>query len=122
MLLSLRLPRIHELMSSALIEAIYPSVATLLPVGAKFADVTVDLSSIAAQDCPPISHFRLVLRERVWLRALFVASGDEVAVDATVALFATEPDEALDAGPERAVRVSIAGILAQSQAWREAGA
>lgn len=121
MILALRLPRIHELMTSATVEAVYARVGTLLPVGAKLADITVDLSAAAAQDCPPISHYRLVLRERLWLRALSVARGDDVATGATIALFSTASDEPIDAAPGREVRTSIAGILAQSEAWQESG-
>ncbi|MEO8487362.1 MAG: hypothetical protein ABI585_13605 [Betaproteobacteria bacterium] len=115
MLLSLRLPRIHELMDSAAIEAVHVRAGVELPVGAKLADITVDLSAIAAQDCPPVSHYRIVLRERLWLRELRMARGDDVAVGSTLALFTTDPAEATAAEPQREARIAIAGILSQPE-------
>ena len=117
MLLTLTLPRIHDLMTAATIEAVYARAGDALAVGAKLCDLTVDLSAAAAQDCPPISHFRLVLRERLWLREVAAAPGNEVAVGATLMRFTTAPDEPLDGAPAREARVSIAGILAQTEAW-----
>ena len=121
MLLTLSLPRINEPMLSAVIAAIHAPVGAQLAVGSKLVDLTVDLTAIAAQDCPPISHFRMVIRERAWLREIFVARGDEIAVAARIALFSTEPDEPLDAAPAREVRVAIAGILMQAPAWSDGG-
>ena len=121
MLLSLTLPRINEHMLSAVVAAVHPSACAELAVGAKLVDLTVDLTAIAAQDCPPISHFRVVLRERAWLRRLLVARGDEVAVGAPLAWFSTEPDEPLDAAPAREARISIAGILMPPRAPGDPG-
>ena len=122
MLLTLALPRIHAMMAAATIEAVYVRAGDALAVGAKVCDVTVDLSAVAAQDCPPISHFRLVLRERVWVREVAVAPGAEVAVGATLLRLTTTPDERIDGPAEREARVSIAGILAQPEAWERARA
>ena len=117
MLLTLTLPRIHDLMTAATIEAVYARAGDALAVGAKLCDLTVDLSAVAAQDCPPISHFRLVLRERLWVRDVAAMPRGDVAVGATLMRFTTSPDEPLDGVPAREVRVSIAGILAQTDAW-----
>ena len=87
LLLALTLPRINEHMLSAVVAAVHPSAGAELAVGAKLVDLTVDLTAIAAQDCPPVSHFRMVVRERAWLRELAVARGDEIAVGTRVALF-----------------------------------
>jgi len=116
-LLTLTLPRIHDLMTAATIEAVYARAGDALAVGAKLCDLTVDLSAVAAQDCPPISHFRLVLRERLWVRDVAARPATDVAVGATLMRFTTSPDEPLDGVPAREVRVSIAGILAQTDAW-----
>jgi hypothetical protein len=116
-LLTLTLPRIHDLMTAATIEAVYARAGDALAVGAKVCDLTVDLSAVAAQDCPPISHYRLVLRERAWVRDVAAAPATDAAVGATLMRLTTSPDEALDGAPAREARVSIAGILAQTEVW-----
>ena len=118
LLLNLTLPRIDAAMVTAIIDDIYAVEGALMPVGAKFLDLTIDLSSAAAHDCPPVGRYRLVLRDRVWLRRLSVALGDEPDVGASLGLFTTEPDESLEARPIRQVRVAVAGILPRS-AWGE---
>jgi hypothetical protein len=82
-----------------------------MALGAKFMDVTVDLSEVVQHDCPPTCHYRMVLRDRVWLRRLAVAEGDEPQIGASLALFSTEPDEPLDGAVAREVRIAIAAIL-----------
>ena len=119
LLLALTLPRINEHMLSAVVAAVHPSAGAELAVGAKLVDLTVDLTAIAAQDCPPVSHFRMVVRERAWLRELRVERGDEIAVCARIALLSTDPDEPLDAAPAREARVTVAGILMQGPRWSE---
>lgn len=111
MLLTLTLPRIHERMTTARVDAVHLAAGAPVAFGAKLVDVTVDLSAAAEQDCPPISHYRIVLLDRGWLRELAVAPGDEIAVGAPIATITTQPDESLDAAPARAARTSIAGIL-----------
>lgn len=118
MLLTLALPRINEYMTSARIDQIHSDVGAALGMGAKFLDLTIDLSEIAEQDCPPISHFRLAVRDRVWLRRLQVARGDTIEVDAPIAWFTTDADEPLDVAPSRSVRIAIAGILAPPERWQ----
>ncbi len=93
----------------------------VLGLGARILDLSVDLSAAVAHDCPPISHYRIVLRERAWLRRLCVKPGAQVAADEVLAQFSTDPDEPLDGEPGRAVRVSIAGILDQSDWWSADG-
>jgi hypothetical protein len=116
-LLTLPLPRIGEYMTSAVIKKLHAAEGTALTPGAKLLDLTVDLSAAVPHDCPPISHYRVTLRDRVWLRRLAVAAGDEVEIGETLARFTTEPDEPLDGDPVRAVRVSLAGILDTSDWW-----
>ena len=116
-LLSLSLPRINEYMKTAVIRTIYAPIGTLMTPGMKFLDLSIDLSVFVRHDCPPISYYRIALRDRAWLRRLTVARGDEVEVGAALALFGSEPDEPLDGEAARNVRISIAGILNQSDWW-----
>ena len=117
MLLTLTMPRINELAPSAVVDAIHADVGAALSPGAKLLDVRIDLSAIAPHDCPPASLYRLALRDRVYLRSLAIANGDEVEVGAVMATFTTEPDEPIDGESARAVRVSVAGILAPPDDW-----
>lgn len=111
LLLTLTLPRIHESMTAARVDAVHLAAGAPVAPGARIVDLTVDLSAAAEQDCPPIAHYRIVLLERGWLREVAVAPGDEIAVGAQIATIATTADEPLDAAPARAARTSIAGIL-----------
>jgi hypothetical protein len=111
LLLSLAVPRINVHMTGVIIDAIHAEVGAALPIGAKLLDLTVDLSAAAPHDCPPVAHYRMIIRDRAWLRRLDVASGDEPQVGASLAVFSTEQNEPLDRPPQRQVRVAIAGIL-----------
>jgi hypothetical protein len=115
--LNLTLPRIIPEMTSGVIEAIHAGVGTSMRGGSKLFDVSVDLSAIAPQDCPPVSLYRLVMRDHVWLRTLSVAPGDEVPVGAPLAQFTVEADEPLDVVPARQARITIAGIVFPADAW-----
>jgi hypothetical protein len=115
-LLNLIVPRINDHMTTVLVEKVYADEGADLRVGARLLDITVDLSAAAPHDCPPISHYRLVLREPARLRRLMVRRGDEPAVGAPLALFTTDPDDPFDTKADRPLRVAIAAILSQS-AW-----
>jgi hypothetical protein len=116
-LLTLTLPRINAYMTTALVDTIHAAEGNSLTVGAKLLDLVVDLSAAAPHDCPPIMCYRIVLRDRAWLRRLEVAPGDNLEVGATIALFSTAPEEPLDGEPARALRISVAGIMGQSNWW-----
>lgn len=116
MLLNLIVPRINDYMTDAIVEWIYPAEGQRLDIGAKLLDMTVDLSAAAPHDCPPISHYRIVLRERVWLRRLAVSRGQTASVAAPIASFTTEPDEPIEAVSSRPIRTATAAILHQP-AW-----
>jgi hypothetical protein len=118
LLLNLVLPRINPHMATAKIDRVHASVGAAMPVGGKFLDLTIDLSAATPHDCPPVSHFRLVVRDKAWLRRLEVSPGDEPEVGAGLALFSTTPDEPLDGAPARAVRIAIVGIIPQP-VWGE---
>jgi len=113
LLLNLNVPRINDFMTSAIVEAVYARPGEAAPIGAKLFDLTVDLSAAAPHDCPPVSHYRIVSRERAWLHRLCVKPGDEPMVGAPLAVLATDPDEALDGEPARAARIAIAAIMHQ---------
>src|SRR5207342_1585724 len=81
-LLNLTLPRINEHMTTAVVKTIYPEINTALQFGSKLMDLSIDLSAVLPHDCPPVSMYRIALRDRVWLRKLAVAIGDDIAVGA----------------------------------------
>jgi hypothetical protein len=116
-ILTLNLPRLSELMTTARVDKIHAEPGTLLEPGAALIDLRVDLSEAFAHDCPPISRYRIVLRERAWLRDLSVAHGAEIDVDAPLARFSTQDQEALQGQPSRRARVAIAGIVGDDSAW-----
>jgi hypothetical protein len=100
-------------MTTAVVDRIYAEAGAHIPLGSKLFDLTVDLSAAAPHDCPPIGHYRLVVRDLLWLRRLDVAPGDEPIVGASLALFSTEPDEPLDGTPVRQTRLAIVGIVSR---------
>lgn len=119
MLLTLTLPRINDYMTTAVIKKIHAAAGASLTVGANLLDLSVDLSAVLPHDCPPVSLYRIALRDRVWLRRLDVAPGDEVEIGAALAQFSTELEEPLRGEPARAVRISLAGIIDHSDWWAD---
>lgn len=116
MIFEFRLPRVNPHMSGATIEYLHSGPASL-KTGAKFLDISVDLGSAFAQECPPVSFYRFVMREPVWLRQIGAQSGQHFAVDEQIALFSTEPEESLDQPVARAVRFVLAGIMHHAGMW-----
>jgi hypothetical protein len=112
MLLLYRLPLLLPGMHTARIETVHATPTCVMAPGQKLFDLRVDLSGSVAHDCPPVSYFRAVLRERVWLRRLAASPGAEAEPDTPLAWFTTTPDEAVEGDPARAARVAHAGILA----------
>ena len=106
-----RLPLVTPHMSEAIIESLHAVPGTPLKTGAKLLDLSVDLSGAFAQDCPPISFFRIVLRETVALRRFLVEPGVSCKAGDLIAIFSTSLDEADDAEVQRGVRIAIAGIM-----------
>ena len=117
MLVELKIPLFNPEMKTALIESVYCEEGAQLALGTKLLDVSVDLSGAFAQNCPPISYYRMVLRDGLWLRKLFFAPGDACEAGARFALLSTEPDEPLDAPPARAARCMTAGIVFHDGMW-----
>ncbi len=117
MLLTLNLTRINELMHSVVVTTVHVEPGIALAPGAALFDLSVDLSAVAAHDCPPISLYRILLREPAWLRRVHVDCNQDVAVNALLAQFSTQAEEPLDSAVSRPLRVAVAGILGQSETW-----
>jgi hypothetical protein len=117
MLYELRLTKINPNMTAAVVECLYANAGSALKVGDKLCDLSVDLSSGFSQYCPPISYFRVVVREKVWLRKLLVVPGDSCEVGQLLALFSAEQDSPEDAVPSRPVRITTAGIAYHPGMW-----
>jgi pyruvate/2-oxoglutarate dehydrogenase complex dihydrolipoamide acyltransferase (E2) component len=122
MLHDLRLPKINPNMTAAVVECSYGSPGTLLKVGDKLFDLSVDLSSGFSQYCPPISYFRVVAREKLWLRKILIAPGDSCEVGDLLALLSTEQDEPIETAPARALRITTAGIAHHQGLWSASNA
>jgi hypothetical protein len=115
--LGLLLPRIMEPMTTARIEAAYAAPGAAMKPGDRLFDLTIDLGGAFLQNCPPISHYRLVLRERAVMRRLNVRPGQDVAPGDCLALFTTLPEEPEDGPVARSLRIAVAGIIGQPDLW-----
>ncbi len=104
-------------MSVALLEAVYGEPGQQMKSGERLFDVTIDLGGAFLQNCPPISHYRLVLRERAALRRVLAKPGDEIEAGACLAIFTTEPGESDEGAVVRPLRVATAAILAHPGMW-----
>jgi hypothetical protein len=117
MIYEFRLPAVNPHMTGARIECYYAEPGDALKTGAKLLDLGIDLSSAFAQECPPVSFFRVVLRETLILRSLAFARGDFCPVGEIIALFSGERDEDITAPPARGVRFATAGIVHHERLW-----
>jgi hypothetical protein len=117
MIYEFRLPLIVNQMTGATIECLYARRGDSLKMGSKLFDLSIDLGSIFAQECPPVSFFRVVMREAAWLRRLDLAPGRFSALDEVMAIFSTSPDEAVDHPVTRAIRTTVAGIVHHDGMW-----
>ena len=111
-MLTLDLPLINPYMTTALIDSIHAQEGQALAVGSKLIDLTVDLGHLA-HDCPPITHYQLLSREKAWVRRVSVRQGEEPSVGARLVLLSTDQDEALDGQPARNARVTVACVIGQ---------
>jgi hypothetical protein len=116
MIYDLRLPLINPHMQGATIEFIHAEPGPL-KAGAKLVDISIDLGSAFAQECPPISFYRLVTREAAWLAQTDLAPGQFLACGDLLATFTTEPDEPVAQPVARALRYTIAGIMHHDRMW-----
>jgi hypothetical protein len=117
MLYEFRLPKINPNMSAATLECIYVQPGTLLKSGDKLFDLSVDLSSGYSQYCPPISYFRVVMREKLWLQKTMLSLGDSCEVGSLLALFTAEKTDSIEDPPTRTIRIATAGIAHHQGLW-----
>jgi len=117
MLMALQLAEIVPGMSGATIECLHAEPGLSLKPGAKLLDLSVDLSAAFAQECPPISFFRVILREPAVLRRIDVVPGQHCAIGTVIALFSLTPDDPVDGPADRPVRLATAGIMHHSEMW-----
>ncbi len=113
----LRLNKINPNMTAAAVECVYATPGSVLKVGDKLCDISVDLSSGFSQYCPPISYFRVVVREKARLQKMLVVPGDNCDVGQLMAIFSAEHDEPGEEGPARPLRITTAGINHHSGMW-----
>jgi hypothetical protein len=118
LLLTLKLPNLLANVRLAKIETLFVVEGQFLKPGMKVLDLRIDLSAVAAHDCPPVSFYRIAFRDRAWLRRLSVADGDTREAGMELALFSTEEDEPLNGNPGRSARFTTAGIIHRSD-WRD---
>ncbi len=117
MIYEFRVPLIVTQMSGATIECLYAKPGDALKLGSKLVDLSIDLSSAFAQECPPISFYRVVMREAAWLRKFDIALGQFFRPDEVMAVFSTAPDEDIDQAAARIVRTTVAGIVHHEDMW-----
>lgn len=118
MRLELHLPAIMEQMSEAKILRVMAQEGDQLSIGSPLLELEVNLSSLVAHDCPPVSYFRIVLREAAYLRRMAVAAGQTVPVGVLLAVLGQSAGIEPEGEAARRLRVNVAGILPQ---WDEIG-
>ena len=111
MRLELNLSAIVPQMTGAKVLRWLAQEGAALGIGAGLLEIEVDLSSFVAHDCPPVSYYRIVLREVAYLRRAAVAAGEVVPVGALVAQLSPMADAPLDGMAARRLRVNVAGII-----------
>lgn len=117
MIYEFKLPLIVTQMTGATIECTYAKPGDALKMGSKLVDLSVDLSSAFAQECPPISFFRVVMREPAWLRKFDLVPGRFCKLDELLAIFSSAPEVALDHPAARTIRTTVAGIVHHDGMW-----
>lgn len=117
MIFEFRLPLISPHMSEGLIECLYTTPGSALKPGDKLLDLSVNLSNNFAQDCPPISFYRVVIREKLFLREIRVARGQSCKVNEVIAVFSNEAEEPLDQPAQRGIRCATVGIIHHPGLW-----
>jgi hypothetical protein len=117
MIFDFKLPLISPHMSEALVECLYATPGSTVRAGDKLLDLSIDLSSAFAQDCPPVSFFRIIMRENAILREFRLACGQACKVGELIAVFSTGADEVKDFPAQRGVRFVTAGIIHHGGMW-----
>jgi hypothetical protein len=117
MIYELRMPRIVTEATLGRIETLYVRQGDSLSIGQKLFDLSIDLSARYSQNCPPISYYRMVARERGFVRALSGALGSLLEPDAVIGLVSADAEEPLGGPPARALRMTTAGIIWHERMW-----
>lgn len=117
MIYEFRLPLIVPQMTGATVECLHAKPGEAVKAGSKLIDLSVDLSSAFAQECPPISFFRVVLREAAWLRKLELTPGKSCRPEDVMAVFSSTPDEDISQPAARPIRTTVAGIVHHDGMW-----
>jgi pyruvate/2-oxoglutarate dehydrogenase complex dihydrolipoamide acyltransferase (E2) component len=117
MLLDFRVPPISPHLAEARVECVHAALGSALKPGDKLLDLSIDLSPTFEQDCPPISFFRIVVREPVVLREWKAEIGQTLKLGDVVALFSSASEESIAGPSQRSIRVAVAGIMQHSAMW-----
>jgi hypothetical protein len=117
MIFEFRLPLISPHMTVALIECLYPAPGASLKTGDKLLDLRVDLTSTFKQDCPPVSFYRIIMRENAVLREFLLGAGGSCKPGDLIAVFSTSAVEARDQPAQRPIRFATAGIVHHPAMW-----
>lgn len=104
----------------ATVSRIHAAEGERLMPGGMLLDLEVDLSGGIARDCPPVSTCRIVLRETLWLRRLYVCIGSVLAPGASLADF-TDTQDAACGPPKRAARVATMAVVHHPDWWDAEG-
>jgi hypothetical protein len=75
-----------------------------LHVGHALPEVAVDLSNTVPHDCPPIFHYRVLLREAAWVQKLLVRREQLASVGTTLSILTTTADEPVE------LQTGVAGV------------
>ncbi len=117
MIFEFRLPLISPHMSVALVECVYAAPGASLKAGDKLLDLRIDLTDTFAQDCPPVSFYRIILRENAVLRECRLGAGSPCKPGDLIAVLSTRGDEPADQPPQRSLRFATAGIVHHPAMW-----
>ena len=110
MILSVIMPRVGAPMHQGSIHRIIANVGDELRPGTPLLEVRVDFGSANAQDCPPLSFFRIISTERGHLQSLDVAPGQQFEVGQQLGVATTDRNETVDGAPHRALRLTSVAI------------
>ncbi len=113
MYLELVMPRLGDPKTPGVITRCFIAVGATVVPGQKLFEVMVDLSAVAPQDCPPVSHFHVVSNEKATVVSMNVQEGVPIAAGVALATLCTAPDEPPGGAPARRLRVSHVGILTE---------
>ena len=110
MILSLRLPRVGAHLSQITIHRLIAKAGDELRPGTPLLEVRVDLAAQKAQDCPPVSFYRIISTERAYLRSLDVSSAALLDVGVHLGIATSGHDESPEGVAVRALRTSSVAI------------